>query len=305
LHYRSVLEEIANEVQPLVGIGQVADYIPKLRNIPRKQFGMAIRTIDGKSYAVGDAKVRFSIQSISKIFTLTMVLKTVGEDTLFKRVGREPSGSPFNSLVQLEYENGIPRNPLINAGAMVLDDILISSVEKPREALLTFFRRLAAEETIDYDPEIARSEANYGYRNRALANFIRSFGNLENDVDRVLSLYFHHCSLAANCHELANSLVFLANRGFCPNTGEQVLTVSQAKRVNALMMTCGTYDAVGEFAYRVGLPAKSGVGGGIVATIPGELALAVWSPGLNKSGNSLAGTKALELFTTKTGISVF
>ena len=305
MEYQAILEEIAEDVRPLVGKGQVADYIPKLAAVPLDRFAMAVQTVDGKTYAVGDARERFSIQSISKVFTLTMALKAVGEEALFHRVGREPSGTPFNSLVQLEHEDGIPRNPFINAGAIVVDDILVSAFDRPRNALLGFFRQLTGENTVDYDPVVARSEAEYGFRNRALANFIRSFANLENEVDRVLSLYFAHCSLAANCMELARSFVFLANHGLCPTTGERILTRSQAKRISALMMTCGTYDAVGEFAYLVGLPAKSGVGGGIAATIPGELAVAVWSPGLNKSGNSLAGTKALELFTTKTGISVF
>lgn len=305
MDYQSVLEEIAEEVRPLVGKGQVADYIPKLAAVPLDRFAMAVQTVEGETYSVGDARERFSIQSISKVFTLTLALKAVGEASLFQRVGREPSGTPFNSLVQLEYEDGIPRNPFINAGAIVVDDILVSAFDRPRHALLEFFRQLTGEGSVDYDPEVARSEAEYGFRNRALANFLRSFENLENEVDRVLSLYFAHCSLAANCTELARGFLFLANRGLCPTTGERVLTKSQAKRISALMMTCGTYDAVGEFAYLVGLPAKSGVGGGIAATIPGELAVAVWSPGLNKSGNSLAGTKALELFTTKTGISVF
>jgi glutaminase len=302
---QAVLVEIAEAVRPLVGKGHVADYIPKLAAVPVDRFAMAVQTVNGKTYSIGDAGERFSLQSISKVFTLTLAMKAVGEEALFRRVGREPSGNPFNSLVQLEYEDGIPRNPFINAGAIVVDDILVSATDTPRRDLLSFFRKLTAEPTVDYDPEVARSEADYGFRNRALANFIRSFGNLENDVDRVLSLYFTHCSLTANCRELARSFLFLANRGVCPTTGDRVLTGSQAKRISALMMTCGTYDAVGEFAYLVGLPAKSGVGGGIAATIPGRLAVAVWSPGLNKSGNSLAGTRALELFTTKTGISVF
>ncbi len=305
MDYQQVLEEIREEVGPLVGKGRVADYIPKLAAVPTSRFGMAVQTVDGKTFAVGDARERFSLQSISKVFTLTLALKAAGEEALFERVGREPSGNPFNSLVQLEYEDGIPRNPFINAGAIVVDDILVGAFDRPRSALLSFVRKLSGDDAIDYDPEVARSEAEYGFRNRALANFIRSFGNLKSDVERVLSLYFSHCSLSANCVKLAKSFLYLANRGLCPATEERVLTKSQAKRISALMMTCGTYDAVGEFAYLVGLPAKSGVGGGIAATIPGKLAVAVWSPGLNKSGNSLAGTRALELFTTKTGISVF
>jgi glutaminase len=220
-------------------------------------------------------------------------------------VGREPSGSPFNSLVQLEYENGLPRNPFINAGALVVDDILLESLSDPQERLLKFARDMAANPSIDFDAEVARSEKVYGFRNRALANFLKSYGNLHRDVDKVLDLYFQQCALTMTCVDLARSFLFLAGWGQCPCTGRKILSRSQAKRISSLMMTCGTYDGVGEFAYLVGLPAKSGVGGGIAAVMPGKLAAAVWSPGLDSKGNSLVGTKALELFTTKTGISVF
>lgn len=304
IDYPAVLDEILDEVEPSLAKGRVADYIPMLASVPKTKFGMAVQTLDGQSFQVGDALEPFSIQSISKVYTLTLALKSEGE-ALWKRVGREPSGTAFNSLVQLEYENGIPRNPFINAGAIVVADIVRSRSDDCRAALLEFVRARSNNATIDHDPGVARSERQTGYRNVALANFIKSFGNLESDVDEVLDFYFYQCSLSMSCLDLARSFSFLANGGRCPWSGEQVLSGSQAKRINAVMLTCGTYDAVGDFAFRVGMPGKSGVGGGIVAVIPNGLSVAVWSPGLNAKGNSLPGTLALELFTTKTGISIF
>jgi glutaminase len=302
--FPAILTTIAQTVQPLTAQGKVADYIPVLACVPRTRFGMAVATVDGQVFSVGDAEEPFSIQSISKVYTLTLALKAVGE-ALWQRVGREPSGSAFNSLVQLESERGIPRNPLINAGAQVIADVLLGCSQDPRGALLDFVRRRSNDPTVLIDPEVARSEADTGFRNRALANFLKSFGNLRHPVEQVLDFYFSQCALAMSCTDLARGFLFLANRGHCPWTQEAVLTPSQAKRIGALMLTCGTYDAAGDFAYAVGIPAKSGVGGGIVGIIPNQLAVAVWSPALNAKGNSLAGTAALEQFTSMTGLSIF
>lgn len=304
MSYQSILENIYREVRPSIGRGVVADYIPALARVPADRFGMAVATIRGEQFRVGDADERFSIQSISKVFMLTLAFRHRGQ-RLWRRVGREPSGTRFNSLVQLEYENGIPRNPFINAGAQVVTDCVISHSRDARAGIRDFVRELAGSPDIDFDAEVARSEQATGNRNAALANFLKSFGNLENPVAEVLDVYFHQCALTMSCVELARASLFLANEGRVPATGKRVLNPRQTKRVNALMMTCGTYDAVGDFAYRVGLPGKSGVGGGIVAIIPRELAICVWSPALNAAGNSRAGTRALELFTTKTAISVF
>jgi glutaminase len=303
--FQAILEEIHSEVQSAIPQGKVADYIPKLAAVPLEKFGMAVQTLDGDLYTIGDARENFSIQSISKAYTLTLALQFVGEERLWERVGREPSGSPFNSLVQLEYENGIPRNPFINAGALVIVDILLSNSKNPEQTLLDFIRKGSNNPGINFDPEVAASEKETGFRNSALANFLKSYGNLENNVDAVLNTYFLQCSLSMNCVDLAKSFMMLANHGVSPWSGKQILTISQAKRINSLMLTCGTYDAVGDFAYRVGLPGKSGIGGGIAAFIPGKLSVSVWSPGLNSHGNSHAGTLALELFTTKTGMSIF
>lgn len=304
MDWQAYLERIANDVKPSLKRGHVAHYIDALARVPSDRFGMAIRTIDGEEFAVGDADMPFSIQSISKLFTLTMAMKFVG-DGLWKRVGREPSGNPFNSLVQLEREEGIPRNPFINAGAHVVTDCLASHCRRPRAEILKFVRELADNREIDYDREVAASEKQTGYRNYALANFLKSFGNLELDVEKVLDLYFHQCSIAMSCRDLCRAVSFLANEGVQPATGVRIVPKARARRINSLMLTCGLYDVVGNFAFRVGLPSKSGVGGGIVAVWPGRMTLCVWSPGLDEAGNSLAGTRALELFTQRTGASVF
>lgn len=304
MDYAGILAEIAEEVRPLLDQGRVADYIPRLACVDRRKFGMAVQMVDGDLHTVGDASEPFSIQSISKVHALTMALRSAG-DALWERVQREPSGDPFNSLVLLEHEQGMPRNPFINAGAIVVADILLSTYPRSREALLAFLRARAGTEAVAPDDEVAASEKACGFRNAALANFLKSFGNLTNPVEEVLDFYYHQCSFAMSCVDLARSFLFLANGGVCPWSGERVLEPSPAKRVNALMLTCGTYDAVGDFVYRVGLPAKSGVGGGIVAVHPGRFSIAVWSPGLNDKGNSLAGTEALERFTTKTKLSIF
>jgi len=303
IDYPSILDKIYSETKPLFGKGKVADYIPALANIEKNSFAMHITTVEGKEYGIGNLNEKFSIQSISKVFTFTLALKKLHNE-IWQRVGLEPSGTAFNSLVQLEYEKGIPRNPFINAGAIVVSDAIFESLGKTKNDILRFVRKLAQNNTLLYDEEVAESEQKYGDRNRAMANLAKSFGNLHHDVAEVLNVYFHQCSIAMNIKDLSQSFVFLANGGKTLQ-GEQILTLRQAKRVNALMLTCGLYDAVGDFAYRVGLPAKSGVGGGIVAVVPGKLSVAVWSPELNSAGNSLIGTKALELFTTYAQNSIF
>lgn len=300
----AVLDQVHDHVRPLIGQGKVASYIPRLANVPIDRFGMAVATLDGEMIAIGDADEKFSIQSISKVFTLTLALEALGGE-LWKRVGREPSGNAFNSLVQLERERGIPRNPLINAGAHVIADVILSSSPSAREDLLGFVRERADNAAISMDEDVARSEREAGFRNAALANFVRSFNNLDNDVEAVLDFYFHQCALQMSCVDLARAFLFLANRGVCQRSGRAVISADRAKRINALMMTCGTYDAAGEFAFRVGLPVKSGVGGGIVAVVPNAMTVVVWSPGLDDKGNSLVGAAALDRFTALTGLSVF
>ncbi len=286
--------------------GTVADYIPGLAAVPPGRFGIAIVGADGACHAAGDADEAFSVQSISKVFSLTMALGAVG-DALWRRVGREPSGSAFNSIVQLETEHGIPRNPFINAGAIVVSDILLARYE-PREAIaefLHFVRALSGDDGVVIDHKVARSEQDTGFRNVALANYMRAFGNIHHPVDKVLGIYFHQCALAMSCRQLALAGRFLMDGGRNPATGRSVVSTRRARRILSLMMTCGHYDGSGEFAFRVGLPGKSGVGGGILAIAPGVASIAVWSPGLNERGNSQLGTLALERLVHHTGWSVF
>jgi len=303
MDFQPLLEEIAATLRPQAGLaGQVANYIPALARVPAGQFGIALRTRDGQEAHAGDGTTPFSIQSISKLFTLALGMRELGE-ALWERIGREPSGNPFNSLVQLESEQGIPRNPFINAGAIAVTDRLVSRFDAKQE-MLALVSGLCGE-PVAFDEEVAASEAATGFRNIALANFMKSFGRIDNAVAPVLDAYFHHCAIRMSCLQLARAAGFLCQDGVHPLTGRPLLTERQARRVNALMLTCGTYDAAGEFAFRIGLPCKSGVGGGIVAVVPDTLTLCVWSPALEATGNSLLGMKALELFVARTGLSVF
>ncbi len=301
---QQILNEIYQELNPDFGQGKVANYIPALANINPNKFGMAVHSISGEKAFVGDVNENFSIQSISKVFTLALAMMECHEK-VWERVGREPSGNRFNSLVQLENENGIPRNPLINAGAHVVTDLLSSKYENPKYEILQFIRKLAEKEEIFFDNDVAKSERETGNRNLAMGYFMKSFGNIHNQVRVVLDTYFHQCAIAMSCTDLAKAFLFLANDGIIPYSGEQIIEKLDSDRINALMLTCGMYDSVGDFAYRVGLPSKSGVGGGIVSIVPGELAICVWSPGLSENGNSYVGTKALELFVRKTGKGIF
>ncbi len=304
INWQSVIDEIAEEVQPLLSEGKVADYIPELGKVEGSQFGIAVHLINGDKFETGSANEKFSVQSISKVFSLTKAFSILKDD-LWKRVGKEPSGNPFNSLVQLEHENGKPRNPFINAGAVVIADCVVTNTDNSLPEMINFIRELSGNKTIKMNDAVFQSEKQFGHRNAALAHFMKSYGNIDSDVDEVLDFYFGHCSLSMNCNDIARAFLFLANHGVHPINNRKYLTPSQAKRINSLLLTCGTYDAAGDFAFRVGMPGKSGVGGGIAAIIPGLLSMCVWSPGLDKYGNSLAGVKALELFTTKTGISIF
>ncbi|MER5960631.1 glutaminase [Streptomyces longhuiensis] len=303
LAFQPVLERIATEIEQTPGRGRPADYIPALAACDPRRFGMAVAELDGTVYGVGDWQQPFSTQSLTKVFTLALVLAREG-DELWEHVGREPSGNPFNSLVQLEYENGIPRNPFINAGALVVTDRLQTQTGDAAGILLEFLRAESGNPELAFDRDVASSEAAHGDRNAALGHFMASYSNIDNPVPALLEQYFRQCSIEASCADLALAAGFLARHGIRAD-GSRLLTRSQAKQVNAVMLTCGTYDAAGEFAYRVGLPGKSGVGGGIVAVVPGRCTLAVWGPGLDKRGNSVAGVAALDRFTTLTGLSVF
>lgn len=304
MKYTEILEEIYQEVLPLIGQGKLADYIPELAHANPNHFGVSLCKNNGDEFTLGDADTYFTIQSISKVFTFVLAYKLLG-DKLWNRLGREPSGNRFDSLVLLENENGVPRNPFINAGALVITDILISHYKDPIKEVIKFVQTLSGNPNIEINHKVRDSEISCSNRNYALTYFMKSFGNIKNNVDDIIHIYSAICSINMTCMDLARSFRLFSSNGLNPWDQQRILTTSQTKRINAVMMTCGLYNAVGDFAYRVGIPAKSGVSGGIVGIIPNEMSIAVWSPGLDQNGNSLAGSMALELFTTKAGISIY
>jgi glutaminase len=307
MNYQKILKEIEKEIQPSLKKGKVADYIPALAEVDPNQFAMTITLKSGEQFSIGKSQENFSIQSISKVLAFSLAIDIYSK-SLYKRVGVEPSGNPFNSLVQLEYEQGIPRNPFINAGAIIVMDALMSHYggeSLALEKILKFARDISDNQEIKFDSVVAKSEMRHASRNLSLAHLMRSFGNFDNDVRNVVQTYFKQCAIVMNTESLSRAMLYLAFDGKDPISHREFLNESQTKRVNALMLTCGHYDASGEFAYNVGLPGKSGVGGGIVAIVPDVMSIAVWSPRLNSYGNSYSGTLALQMFTSKTGLSIF
>lgn len=302
--YQKVLNDITREVAPLLSQGKVADYIPALGEIDPQQFAMSIHTVGGQTICAGDSEARFTIQSVSKVMTLTMALQRYG-DELWQRVGKEPSGTAFNSLTQLEFEKGIPRNPFINAGAIVTCDALYSRLSAPTHAVLEMFRTLSGNNSVVIDKNVASSEFEFRHRNAAMAHLMKSFGNFENIVDDVLTAYFNFCAIELSTEELAKAYSFLANKGVDNQSGQRILDARQNKQLNSLLFTSGLYDAAGDFGYRVGMPGKSGVSGALLAVLPNRFTVAVYSPGLNTFGNSVAGIAALELLSKKLDISIF
>jgi glutaminase len=301
-----LIKDIAARMALAPERGHVASYIPELAKVSPAHFGIAVITADGTEHVAGDADLAFSIQSVSKVFALVEALQMHG-DRVWQRVGREPSGSAFNSIIQLELEQGRPRNPFINAGAIAVTDLICEGLE-PREgigAILRLVRNLSGDDSIAVDGAVAYSEAATGFRNAALANYMRAFGIIAGPVEATLDAYFHQCAIAMSCRQLARAGRFLMHAGRCPTSGKAIVSPERARRIKALMLTCGHYDASGEFAFQVGLPAKSGVGGGILAVAPGRASIAVWSPGLSPQGNSLLGTKALEDLARAMGWNVF
>jgi glutaminase len=298
----TILQRLNGQMREGDEWGAVADYIPELARVNPHQFGIAVVMADGTTHTAGDTDALFSVQSITKVFTLAIALGRIG-DQLWKRVGREPSGRAFNSIVQLEQEQGRPRNPFINAGAIVTTDAVLGTRE-PREALaeiVQFVRAAAGTDDIHINDAVAASETEHGHRNFALAHFLKSCGNLDNSPEMALGTYFHHCALEMTATQLAMAGRFLIDGPGLP----RLVTPRRIRRLNALMLTCGHYDGSGDFAYRVGIPGKSGVGGGILAIVPGVASIAVWSPGLNRYGNSLKGTEALASLARQMGWSIF
>ncbi|MFT5958324.1 MAG: glutaminase [Polaribacter sp.] len=303
-NYKKIIKDIYLEVKKMPDTGTLANYIPELALVDARNFGIHITNTDKLSFGIGDFDKKFSIQSISKLLSLTLAYKLEGEK-LWERVDVEPSGNPFNSFLQLETDFGKPRNPFINSGAIVVCDVLLSHLKNPKEDFLDFCREISNNPSLNYNKKVAQSEKDTGFRNIAICNFIKSFDNIKNEVAAVIDFYFHICSLEMSCKELSETFLFLADDYFTTSKENSILSMSQAKRINAIMITCGFYNESGEFAFRVGLPGKSGVGGGIVAIHPDKYCIAVWSPKLNEQSNSYKGMLFLEKFTTKTASSIF
>jgi glutaminase len=304
MDFKQIITGIYDEVKASAPDGKVSDYIPELAKVEPDKFGIALITTKGSTFSIGDVEEKFSIQSIAKVFLLSLAFSIRG-DSLWERVNVEPSGNPFNSVVQLEYEKGKPRNPLINPGAHVLSDILLTELNDPYESFLQFVRKITGTRSIDFNEKVAKSEKNLGYRNASLINLMKSYGNIENHIDAVLDFYFHICSVEMTCEQLAKAFLPYANLAQPFDFAGVTLTRSQIKRINAIMLMCGFYDESGEFAFKVGLPGKSGIGGGIVAINPKQFSVATWSPRINKKGNSIFGMRALEMLTTRTEDSIF
>lgn len=304
MDYPGITRHIYEQVMAMPQEGEVANYIPELQHVDAKQFGVQLTTVQGQKFGIGHHKVKFSIQSIAKVFSLSLLYNETGE-AIWDRVGVEPSGTPFNSLIQLEYDRGIPRNPFINAGALVVSDALIDLFDDSVESVLQFVSQLCGLERVTINEKMANAEMSVAYRNSAVLNLMKGFGNIHHPVEKVLEVYTRVSAIEMTCEELARAFLYLANDGIDPITNKKIIDYDKSQRVNALMLTCGFYDEAGEFAFKVGIPGKSGVGGGIVAIHPDRYALAVWSPKLNNKGNSFKGMKFLELFTSATGNSIF
>jgi len=286
---QDILDQIAARTRPLAAEGTVAKYIPALARVDPTKFAIAVVTADGREFATGDADEPFSIQSISKLFTLALAMEWAS-DGLWDRVKREPSGMRFNSLILLEQERGVPRNPFINAGAIIIADALLHARPQIEAEFRREMRLLSASDAPDYDDEVHRSEMETGDLNRAIAFALRAYGNLREDPMKVTDAYFQFCSMAMSARDLARAAMFLV----APEPGEAACAEGRHMvRLRAIMRTCGLYDQSGEFAFQVGMPAKSGVGGGILAVHPGKFAVCAWSPPLDRYGNSVAATAAL------------
>lgn len=300
---QSLLERIAAKVRPMAKSGRVASYIPSLQDVDPNRFGIAVATLDGDVYATGDADQPFSIQSVSKVFALTLAMRLTDTD-LWQRIGRLPSSNQFNSLIELELEEGKPRNPFLNPGALAVADILSSRNTQMELAVLALLRDLSRNSTLQYDVGVAAGEFSCAHRNMAAAHLMKSFGNFRNPVDEVVKAYCAQCAIAASCTDLAVAAIFLANNGQDLDS-RRIVEPRQAQQICALMMSSGTYEASGETAFSIGLPIKSGVGGGVLAVIPRFGAVCTWSPPLDEQGNSVAGLKAIELLAIELEKTVF
>ncbi|MGL6105165.1 glutaminase A [Romboutsia sp.] len=301
------LKEILNLNRKYTNYGQVASYIPELKNAKRDDLGICIIDKDNNIYKAGNCDTKFTIQSISKPIVLAMALMDNDWSYVFSKVGMEPSGDPFNSIMKLETNDSKkPSNPMINAGAIVTTSLIKgASVEEKEERMLKFFRKLANNDTLDINYEVYKSEKTTGDRNRAMAYLLKNDGFVQGNVEEILDLYFKQCSIEVDVVDLARIGINLAMYGVNIENNERLLSERVSRMVKTFMITCGMYDSSGEFAIKVGIPAKSGVGGGIMASVPNSMGIGVYGPALDKKGNSIAGVKVLEELSHRYKLNIF
>lgn len=301
------LKELVKEARPIAKQGRVADYIPALGKANPIDLSIAINYPDGRCYSAGDIERKISLQSISKVITLALVLMDRSKEYVFARVGMEPTGDPFNSIAKLEtMAPSKPLNPMINAGALAVTHMIKgNSVEDRFQRLLLFIRELAGNDTIQYNEEIARSEFETANLNRALCYFLKQHHIIEGDVEQLIDLYTKQCAIEMNCLDLSRIGLVFALDGIDPQTGKQIMPMKIARICKTFMVTCGMYNASGEFAIKIGIPAKSGVSGGIMGAVPGKFGIGIFGPALDDKGNSIAGIKLLELLSKTYNLSMF
>ncbi len=304
---REFLPEWLERSRQEAALGEVASYIPELSKAPHDALGIHLLDKQGESVSAGDCGMAFTLQSISKVFTLILALMDNGEDAVFERVGMEPTGDNFNSMLKLELVRpGIPFNPLINAGAITVSSMIRgASPEEKSRRILEFFRRLSGGSPLEVNEAVYQSEFETGNLNRSIGYFLVENGVLDGGVEDVLSVYFRHCSIEATCRDLARMALVLAGDGTDPISGEKLIPRRYVQIAKTFMITCGMYNASGEFAIKAGLPAKSGVSGGILAFVPGALGIGVVGPALNAKGNSSAGVHLLERLSQRMDWSLF
>ena len=303
---QDLLSKLIKKNLPFTKDGNVANYIPELDKAKKDALGICIIDNEGNQYCAGDCDTKFTVQSISKIVTLILAILDNGEEYVFSKVGMEPTGDPFNSIRKLETSRRKkPYNPMINAGAIAVCSMIKGSDAREKfHRLLDFFRLISEDETLDVNYKIYCGESETGNRNRSMGYFLKGEGIIEGDVEDALTVYFKQCSIEVTAYTIAKIGLFLANNGKL-STGEQVVTPRIATIVKTLMVTCGTYDSSGEVAVRVGIPCKSGVGGGVVAVVPGRLGIGVYGPSLDPRGNSIAGLHVLEDLSNELKLSIF
>lgn len=304
---KNFLESLIENNKHYVEHGKLASYIPELEKANKEDLGIYIVTLDGKEVGAGEYEKKFTIQSISKVITLMIAILDNGKDRVFSRVGVEPTGDSFNSIVSLERKpSKKPFNPMVNSGAILTTSLIEGNSEEEKfERILEFTRKVIGNEDIKLNEDVYLSEKETGDRNRALAYFMKSNGVIEGDIDNILDLYFKQCSLEVNAKDLARFGAMLANDGVLPWNGERVISREICRIIKTIMVTCGMYDDSGKFAVHIGIPAKSGVGGGIMAAVPRKMGIGIFGPSLDEKGNSIAGTHVIKELSEELDLSIF